>query len=94
MAAARASKILEALASKLPVISTAKGAEGLAVKNETHLLLAETADEFVAAVALWSNDSFAKHLSKNGFELVHENYSYDVATQRIAAAVSFSDCTA
>ncbi len=43
-------KILEAMAAGLPVVSTAVGAEGLEAKQAQHLLIADTPEEFVAAI--------------------------------------------
>jgi glycosyltransferase involved in cell wall biosynthesis len=81
-------KILEAFAANVPVISTAKGAEGLAVQDGTHLLIAETAGEFVDAVQrLWTDERLGKHLAANGLELVKQSYSFPVIGQRIAKAV-------
>jgi glycosyltransferase involved in cell wall biosynthesis len=81
-------KILEAFAANLPVISTAKGAEGLAVRDGTHLLIAETADEFVQAVhRLWNDERLARELAANGLELVQQSYSFEATGRRIAQAV-------
>ncbi|MBM4264259.1 MAG: glycosyltransferase [Deltaproteobacteria bacterium] len=82
-------KILEAFASRLPVISTALGAEGLTVKDGKHLLLAETAEEFVEAIAsLWNDDHLAQSLAEHGLALVTHHYSQEVAAQRLAAALN------
>lgn len=43
-------KILDDFAAGLPVVTTAKGMEGIAVKNGAHLLVAESADQIAAAV--------------------------------------------
>jgi glycosyltransferase involved in cell wall biosynthesis len=81
-------KILEAFAANVPVISTAKGAEGLAVEDGKHLLLAETADEFVAAVQrLRTDEHLANRLAANGLQLVTKSYSFSVISQQIADAV-------
>jgi glycosyltransferase involved in cell wall biosynthesis len=81
-------KILEAFASKIPVISTAKGAEGLDVIDGTHLLIAESAEEFVRAVKrLLGDKRLAKRLTISGLDLVKQQYSWKVATERIAKAV-------
>jgi glycosyltransferase involved in cell wall biosynthesis len=81
-------KILEAFAAGVPVISTAKGAEGLAVENGKHLLFAETADEFVAAVGrLWTDTNLGNRLAAHGLELVTESYSLPAVIQQIAQAV-------
>ncbi len=42
-------KILEAFAHDRPVVSTSVGAEGLAVRHEREILLADTPEDFVAA---------------------------------------------
>lgn len=44
-------KILEAFAARRPVVSTTIGCEGLDVQDDAHLLVADTADAFAAAVA-------------------------------------------
>jgi glycosyltransferase involved in cell wall biosynthesis len=81
-------KILEAFAANLPVISTGKGAEGLGVENKKHLLLAETADEFVEAIQLlWTDGHLAKQLAANGLQLVKESYSFPVISRQIRDAV-------
>jgi glycosyltransferase involved in cell wall biosynthesis len=81
-------KILEAFAANVPVISTAKGAEGLAVQDGKHLLFAETAEEFVDAVQrLWTDEHLANRLAANGLELVKQSYSMPVITQQISNAI-------
>ena len=81
-------KILEAFAANVPVISTAKGAEGLTVQDGIHLMLAETADEFVHAVErLWAEERLVKGLVANGLELVKQFYSSPVICQQIAKAI-------
>jgi glycosyltransferase involved in cell wall biosynthesis len=81
-------KILEALAANVPVISTGKGAEGLQVKNGTHLLMAETADDFVDAVQrIWTDERLRQHLTANGRDLVEQYYSWSVAGWQIRQAL-------
>lgn len=43
-------KILEAMAAGVPVVSTRLGAEGLAVEHDVDILLADSAQDFVAAI--------------------------------------------
>ena len=81
-------KILEGLASNVPIISTRKGAEGLEVEDGTHLLFAENAQEFVAAIKrIWTDEHLAKHLTINGLNLLTRAYSWDVSSQRIMQAI-------
>lgn len=70
-------KILEAMSLGTPVISTAKGAEGLEVENGVHLLIAETAAEFADQVlrVLRSAD-LREHLALNAARLVAEKYEW------------------
>lgn len=70
-------KILEAFAAGVPVISTKKGAEGLDVRDRTHLLFAESDDQFVDAVGkIWLEEGLASRLVANGLELVRRSYSW------------------
>ena len=81
-------KILEALAARIPMVSTAKGAEGLEVKDGTHLLLAETPDQFIEALRrIWTDEDLRARLQLNGYDLVRQNYSWDAAHRQIRNAV-------
>jgi glycosyltransferase involved in cell wall biosynthesis len=82
-------KILEAFAAGVPVVSTAKGAEGLNVRNETHLLIAETADQMLAAVQrVLSDNCLRQRLTGSASELMNRYYSWDVVGRQIRAALS------
>jgi glycosyltransferase involved in cell wall biosynthesis len=82
-------KILEAWAARVPVISTAKGAEGLDVENERHLLFAETASEFLECLRrLWTDKPLAEKRRVNGLELIKRDYSWRATSRRISLAVN------
>ena len=71
-------KILEAMSMGKPVVSTSIGAEGLAVKDGTHVLIADTPAEFArAAVSLMSSEELCRKIGQNGRKLVLERYSWD-----------------
>jgi polysaccharide biosynthesis protein PslH len=76
-------KILNALAMGLPTVSTTVGAEGIAVRDTEHLLLADTPEAFAAAVVrLLSDRELALQLGKNGRRLMETHYGWDaVGTQ-------------
>jgi glycosyltransferase involved in cell wall biosynthesis len=81
-------KILEAFAARVPVITTAVGADGLDVEDGTHVLIAQTAAEFAAAVErLWSDPDLVERLTRHAHDLVRRNYSWDAACRRIADAL-------
>ncbi len=79
-------KILEALAAGVPVISTKAGAEGLELTRGEHFLIAETPDEWVAAVRRISDPAVASTLSALGRERVRERYDWSVPGARLLAA--------
>jgi glycosyltransferase involved in cell wall biosynthesis len=76
-------KVLEALAMARPVVTTTIGAEGLGAASGRHLLVADGADAFAAAVAGCLDDpAAAARLGAAGRALVVERFDWDV----IAAA--------
>ena len=71
-------KILEALAMGKAVVSTSIGAEGLAVTDGMHLLLADAPSDFAArTVELLKSSEERLRLGENGRKLVVERYSWD-----------------
>ncbi|HIK11954.1 MAG TPA: glycosyltransferase [Oscillatoriaceae cyanobacterium M33_DOE_052] len=81
-------KILEAFAANRPVVSTAKGAEGINAIDGEHLLIGNTIDELVAGVTqLWSNPELAAKLAANAYQLVQAEYSWAAVQQRVETAI-------
>ncbi|HXJ83488.1 MAG TPA: glycosyltransferase family 4 protein [Candidatus Methylomirabilis sp.] len=68
-------KILEAFAHQMPVISTAIGAEGIAVEPGRHLLIADEPDALAAACANVLDDpALAARLRTEALTLVEKRY--------------------
>jgi glycosyltransferase involved in cell wall biosynthesis len=81
-------KVLEAFAAEVPVVTTAKGVEGLGVVDGTHALIAETAPEFAAAtLRLWRDPALRRRLTRAAFGLLEERYSWTSIDGRIRRAV-------
>lgn len=81
-------KILEAFAAGCPVISTSKGAEGLNAKDGEHLLICNTIEEMVAAVAqFWSDPCLGEKLSAAAYQLVKSKYDWEAVGQRVETAI-------
>jgi glycosyltransferase involved in cell wall biosynthesis len=81
-------KILEAFAAQVPVVSTVKGVEGLDTVDGTHVLIAESVDEFVAAIQrLWRDENVAQQLAAHGLELVKHRYSWEGTSRQITKAL-------
>ena len=77
-------KILEAMAAGIPVISTKLGAEGLDVEDGTHLLLADSAGEMIAAVSqLAASPELWLRLSRSGREVVSRLYDWHALTEEL-----------
>ena len=71
-------KILEAFQHRTPVVSTTKGAEGLAVTNGEHLLIADTPEEFAAAcLRLSTDEALCRRLADNAHAWVVQHHSID-----------------
>jgi polysaccharide biosynthesis protein PslH len=71
------------MAMGIPMVSTAIGAEGLPVRSEEHLLIADTPDDQAAAITrLLRDPQLASELASNALELVRERGSWDAVTKR------------
>ena len=83
-------KVLEAFAVGLPVVSTAKGVEGLALEAGRHYVQAETAPEFVAALArLRADPHSADEMVADARAWVEQHGS--VSALRVAVARALAD---
>jgi glycosyltransferase involved in cell wall biosynthesis len=70
-------KVLEAMALGTPVISTTKGAEGLDLRSDDHLMIADTPQEFASqTVRILQNPQIGDRLSQNAAKWVKERYDW------------------
>ena len=77
-------KILEAMALGRPVVSTTLGCEGLAVEDGKHLLIANDAEGFAAAVArVFTDRALASRLTLQARALVESNYDWASIAERL-----------
>jgi glycosyltransferase involved in cell wall biosynthesis len=77
-------KLLEAMAHARPVVATRIGAEGLAVKDRTHLLLADQPQPFArACLELLRDPDLALSLGLCGRQLVQQCYARDVVARSL-----------
>lgn len=82
-------KVLEAFAAGVPVISTAKGVEGLEVSDGEHFLLAEDAPQMTAAaLRLWREPELRLQLCSAAYQLVSERYGPAAAAAAIQGALA------
>jgi len=84
-------KILEAWAAGVPVVSTTLGAEGLACRDQEHLLIADDPAGFAAAVSrLLASAEDRARLGAAGRRLYEERYCWPAAWKSLAEVLEMS----
>jgi glycosyltransferase involved in cell wall biosynthesis len=87
-------KVLEAFASRLPVLSTRKGIEGIDAQAGEHYLAAESDQDFVEQLArLASEPRLADALVRNALELVRAQYSLGRISEIVSSALDMEPVT-
>jgi len=77
-------KILEALASEVPVVSTSLGAQGIEVRDGESILLADTPHAFTQAIlTLLREQTTRTQIAQHGLAVLRQHYTTAVNTQRI-----------
>ncbi|MBR1627037.1 MAG: glycosyltransferase [Bacteroidales bacterium] len=77
-------KILEAMSLSKTVIATTIAAEGIMYENGVNILIADTAEEFAAAVKkLTDNKNYCRQIGENAAKLIKEKYATDTVAQEI-----------
>ena len=78
-------KILEAMASSLPVVTTTVGAEGLGVKNGKEVLVEDNLEDLVSStVKILKDPVLARKLGTSGWNFVRKNYTWDISAQKLS----------
>jgi glycosyltransferase involved in cell wall biosynthesis len=81
-------KILQALMVGTPTISTSAGIEGLGLRHEEHVLVADDPDEFASSIErLVSDAALWDRLSRQGREHVLAGHSRELVRQRLLDAI-------
>ncbi len=71
-------KIIEMLGIGQNIISTSIGKEGIDAENERHLLIADSADEFInKTIAYFNNEYDSAQLSLNAKQMIKEKYTWE-----------------
>jgi len=81
-------KILEAMALGTPVVATSKGAEGLDIVQNTHLLIGDTPEVFADAVLrIMRDNNLRERLRRNARALVEQQYDWETIGAQFVALV-------
>jgi glycosyltransferase involved in cell wall biosynthesis len=82
-------KMLEAFAHGVPVVAGRIGAEGIAVEDRRHLLLADTPETFAqACMDMLRDKTMSAGIAKNARQLIEERYAHAVGVRAIRAALA------
>lgn len=82
-------KVLEAFAAGCPVVSTAKGMEGIAAQPGIHYLQAEDAPSYVSALRqIFAHPSEDLERRRNAFELARSTYSWEAIARPLSQALA------
>lgn len=77
-------KILGAMASGLPVISTKIGVNGLDLKENKEVLIAEKPEEFVNQIKkILSNKKLYEKIRKNAHQIIKKKYNWKIITKKL-----------
>ena len=82
-------KVVNGLYRGIPIVTTPIGVEGLAVKNEEHLLIGEDSFEFANSVIRLLNDPIIwQKLSHQSRTHMSNNYTWDKALMNVTRSLS------
>jgi glycosyltransferase involved in cell wall biosynthesis len=85
-------KVLEAMASGTPVISTSLGAEGLQVTHDRDIVLADDAAAMVDAImGMRAHDEHWQQLTVNGRKLVESTYDWSIIGKKLRGFYNLVD---
>lgn len=77
-------KILDAMATGLPVVTTTIGASGLAAKDHEELLIADTVEATVQALwEVFEDDDLRVRMTRQARSVVEEHYSWDKLAKQL-----------
>lgn len=77
-------KILTAMATHLPVITTSTGAEGLHLVHNESVMLAENPEEFAQNIAILARDNIlSKKIADNAYAIARKSFSWESITKTL-----------
>ncbi|MFH0943087.1 MAG: glycosyltransferase family 4 protein [Candidatus Beckwithbacteria bacterium] len=77
-------KVLEAMASRVPVVTTRLGIEGIDAVNQHSVLIAESADNLASqTVAVLTDKALAAKLAYNAKDLVYTQYNWQIISRTL-----------
>lgn len=83
-------KNLEAMAMRVPVVTTEIGAESIGAINKEHWVIADENEDFAnEIIKIFKNNDLKQKLSENGFNYVSENFSWDMTMKKWEDVINY-----
>lgn len=77
-------KILQAMAMKIPTVTTSAGAKGIGVLEENVVLVGDSAEKLAEHIFhLLEDEKLYNEISRLGFEFVQRNFSWNLHNQKL-----------
>ncbi len=81
-------KVLEAFSFKRPVVTTSIGVEGIDVKHEKHVLIADQPEQFAEQCCrIMEDQQLSTKLTTNSFIFLNDNHTLDVLRHRLTKMI-------
>jgi glycosyltransferase involved in cell wall biosynthesis len=81
-------KIFEAMAARVPVVSTSVGAEGLPLKSGKDIAIADCPEHFArCCLDLLADADLRRHRTNQAWELVSSRFSWEAVSRRFEWAL-------
>lgn len=79
-------KILAAMATRLPVVTTKTGNEGIDAKDGKEILIGDTSNELAElAIKLFTDQELYKRIATNARRYVEENFTYEAIAEKLSS---------
>ncbi|MFX0009587.1 MAG: glycosyltransferase [Candidatus Hermodarchaeota archaeon] len=79
-------KILQSFSYGLPVVTTSVGSEGMNLKHNQHVMIADKPEEFARqTIQLYTNRNLWIKLAKNSLQYLEENHSFKIVNDKYNA---------
>jgi len=84
-------KLLEAMSMKTPSITTPLANDALQAKDGTEILIGANASELAnQIIELLNNKNLYNNIAQNGYDFVHNNHSWEKATEKLNTIINNS----
>lgn len=77
-------KILEAMASKTPIVGTPLATEGIDIKDNIHAFVNDSNEDLIAkTISILKNPSIGNKLANSAYELVSKKYNWKIISEKL-----------